>query len=55
MPETETAEKMDMNPKEMELETKLTQLNLAVQRSENVMTDLFKMKREIKHPPVIKR
>ena len=37
MPETKTAEKMEMNPKEMELETKLTQLNLAVQRSEKIL------------------
>jgi hypothetical protein len=37
MPETETAENMEMNPKEMELETKLTQLNLAVQRSEKIL------------------
>ena len=37
MPETEMAEKMEMNQKEMELETKLTQLNLAVQRSEKIL------------------
>ena len=36
-PETETVETKQMNPKEIELETKLTQLNLAVQRSEKIL------------------
>ena len=36
-PKAEPVETKQMNPKEIELETKLTQLNLAVQRSEKIL------------------